>query len=135
LIKARLKRFELIKPRKYMTNSRPIFRSVVVCAIATLTLSACVVAPHPRAVYAQPAAVQPEIVVGIAPPPPYVEIIPVVPFAGAVWIGGYWGWSGGRHQWVPGRYDYARPGYRWQAHQWSPGLHGNWYLRGGGWIR
>ncbi len=117
-----------------MKSSRA-FRIAAMGAVATLTLSACVVAPYPQGVYAQPGQVQSDVVVGVAPPPPYVETIPVVPFPGAIWIGGYWGWSGGRHQWVPGRYEHARPGYRWQPHQWTQGPHGNWHQRGGGWVR
>ena len=114
-------------------KSSPVFRMAAACAVATLTLSACVVTPYPQgqAGYAQPG----DITVGVPPPAPYAEVIPVAPFAGALWIGGYWGWSGGRHQWVPGRYEHARPGYRWQPHQWAQGPHGNWHLRGGGWVR
>ena len=77
-------------------------RLLVVLPIAATLLSACVVAPYPhRAVYAQPVPVgarpvpyydADEAVVDIAPPAPYVEVVPAIPFAGAVWIGGYWGW-------------------------------------------
>ncbi len=114
-----------------------VLRIAAVCAAATWGLSACVVAPYPQgqAVYQQGAPVEGEIVVGMPPPAPYVEVIPVAPFVGAVWINGYWNWSGGRHQWVPGRYAQPRPGYRWQPHQWSQGPRGNWHLRGGGWVR
>jgi hypothetical protein len=96
------------------------------------SLSACVVAPaYPTqgAYYGGP------VVVANAPPPaPYVETVPVVPYAGAVWIGGYWGWSGGHHQWVAGHYEHARPGYTWQPHRWVQ--RGNqWELHGGTWVR
>ena len=114
-------------------KSSPVFRTAAACAVATLALSACVVAPYPQGQvgYAQPT----DITVGVAPPAPYAEVIPALPFAGALWIDGYWGWSGGRHQWVSGRYEHARPGYRWQPHQWSQGPRGNWHQRGGGWVR
>ena len=56
------------------------------------------------------------------------------PYAGAVWIGGYWGWRGGRHEWVGGRWEAGRPGYGWQPHRWVQ--HDNrWHLEGGGWVR
>ena len=108
------------------------------------SLSACVVAPY-RAYggsYGQLVPPvnqggvydQPSIVVDIAPPAPYFEVIPVLPFPGALWIGGYWGWQGGRHYWVPGRYERARPGYGWNAHSWVQ-QGGRWHLRGGGWVR
>lgn len=114
-------------------KSSPIFRIAAVCAMATVTLSACVVAPYPQGqvAYAQPA----DISIAVPPPAPYAEVIPAPPFVGAIWINGYWGWSGGRHQWVPGRYERARPGYRWEPHRWTQSPRGDWHLHGGGWVR
>jgi hypothetical protein len=114
-----------------------LFFRVALCASATLLLSACVVAPYPPGpmVYPPPGPVAAEMVIGVPPPAPYGEVIPVAPYAGAVWIGGYWGYAQGRHQWVPGRYVQPRPGYHWQAHQWVQGPRGNWHLRGGVWVR
>lgn len=108
----------------------------LVAASAALTLSACVVAPYPggRVVYNDSAYDQELAVTGVAPPPPYAEVVPVVPFAGAVWLGGYWGWSGGRHTWVAGHWERPRPGYGWAPHRWVQGG-GQWHLRGGGWVR
>jgi hypothetical protein len=107
---------------------------VVLVALSALTLSACVVAPYPppprQVVYAE----QPIAVADIPPPAPYQEVITPVPFAGAVWIGGYWGWAGGRHQWVPGRWEAPRPGYAWAPHRWVP-VNGRWHLTGGAWVR
>jgi hypothetical protein len=118
-------------------------RLLLILPLTAAALSGCVLAPYPaRRVYAQPAPVyaQPvpeyadEAVVDVAPPAPYVEVVPALPYPGAVWIGGYWGWRGGRHAWVPGRWDRPRPGYGWRAHGWvNDG--GRWHLRGGGWIR
>ena len=123
-------------------------RLLLILPAAAAVLSACVVAPYPprRVVYAQPAPVAPmpapvyvqepvdEYVVDVAPPAPYVEVVPAIPYAGAVWIGGYWGWGGGRHYWVPGRWDHARPGYAWRPHAWVQ-VGGRWHSRGGGWER
>ena len=123
---------------------------LLILPLAAALLTACVVAPYParRVVYSQPVPAYPqqpgydqsvpvdgdEVVVDVAPPAPYVEVVPVIPFAGAIWIGGYWGWRGGRHAWVPGRWEHPRPGYGWRPHAWVQ-QGGHWHLRGGGWVR
>ena len=131
---------------RVMPSLTPSLKVAATAAIASLALSACVVAPYPQRVYApQPVPVGPgpgpyyggapdEVVVDVAPPAPYVEVVPVIPYAGAIWIGGYWGWHGGRHNWVPGRWEAPRPGYSWRAHAWV-NQGGRWHLRGGGWVR
>lgn len=106
--------------------------------VAAAALAGCVVAPVPGAVYSDPYGqpVQTAVYAPVAPPAPYYEVQPAVPYPGAVWISGYWGgYSGGRHHWVPGRYERARPGYRWQPHRWDRGPRGGWQLQGGGWVR
>ena len=110
-----------------------VVRGATVALIAGLGLSACVVAPPGRRV-AYPVD---EVVVEstVPPPAPYTEVIPAAPYPGAVWIGGYWGWSSGRHAWVPGRWAQPRPGYRWQARRWEPAARGGYVLRGGYWAR
>jgi WXXGXW repeat (2 copies) len=113
---------------------------VIVSLSAVMLLSACIVAPYParRVVYAEPVPAQgyeqSDVIVDAAPPAPYVEVVPVIPYAGAIWVGGYWGWGGGRHQWVPGRWDRPRAGYNYRPHAWVQ--QGNrWHLHGGGWVR
>ncbi|MEW6466181.1 MAG: hypothetical protein AB1434_09800 [Pseudomonadota bacterium] len=107
----------------------------VLGAVALASLAGCVVAPYPagQPVYAGP-AVSADVVVHTPPPAPYVEVVPVPPFAGAIWVAGYWSWTNGRHHWVPGRYVAPRPGYRYEPHRWVPGPRGEWHLRGG-WVR
>jgi hypothetical protein len=120
-------------------------RLLIVAPLSAVLLSACVVAPYPqRVVYSQPVPVgQPQyqpvpadstVVVDVAPPAPYVEVVPVAPFVGGIWIGGYWGWNGGRHVWVPGRWEHSRPGYQWRPHGWV-NQGGRWHLHAGGWVR
>jgi WXXGXW repeat (2 copies) len=106
---------------------------ILVAALCSAALSACVVAPYPRPYgYGSPSG---EVIVADLPPPaPYAEVVPVAPFVGALWIGGYWGWNGGRHAWVGGHYEAPRPGYSWQPHRWVP-HEGRWRLEGGGWVR
>jgi hypothetical protein len=126
--------------------------TVLLCAGS---LSACVVAPYrgyggygdygggrgygqpvPQVGQPQPGGPydQQGVIVDVAPPAPYVEVIPVLPFLGALWIAGFWGWHGGRHHWVPGRYERPRPGYGWSAHSWVQ-QGGRWHSYGGGWVR
>ena len=130
---------------------------LLILVLSATVLSACVVAPYPRAAgYAGPApypgayagayATGPAggysgaapfesgVVVDIPPPAPYAEVVPAIPFAGALWIGGYWGWHGGRHQWSPGRWEQPRPGYAWRPYAWAQ-QGGRWQLHAGGWVR
>ena len=113
------------------------YRTLALAAACSAALSACVVAPVGRPHAYQPgyAPAGEVIVTDVAPPAPYYETVPVAPYAGAVWINGYWGWRGGRHYWVPGRWDHPRPGYQWRSHAWVPHGPGRWQLQGGGWIR
>mgnify|MGYP001159347749 CR=1 FL=1 len=109
-------------------------RMMALSALALLGLSACVVAPYYPSQSYGAAGEQPLAVADGAPPAPYAEVVPVAPFIGAVWLGGYWGWRSGRHHWVPGRWDQPRPGYQWRPHRWQP-MGGRWHLHGGGWMR
>ena len=127
----------------------PLQPRLLIVPLSAALLSACVVAPYPARpvvysqpipAYAQPAPVYAdappgdEVVVDVAPPAPYVEVVPAMPFVGALWIGGYWGWAGGRHHWYPGHWEHPRAGYTWRAHAWvNEG--GRWHLHGGGWVR
>lgn len=106
---------------------------LVLSALALAGLSACVVAPYyPYQTYG--GAGEAVAVADVPPPAPYGEVVPAVPYAGAVWIGGYWGWRSGRHHWVPGYWDRPRHGYYWRPHRWEP-IGGRWHLWGGGWSR
>ncbi|MBF5006272.1 YXWGXW repeat-containing protein [Diaphorobacter caeni] len=110
-------------------------------ALSAVTLTGCIVTPVGQPYYSDPYSNIPDtqayapVYAPIAPPTPYVETIPVAPYAGAVWIGGFWNWSGGRHNWVPGRYERGRPGYHWQPQRWDRGPRGGWYSHRGGWRR
>ena len=80
-------------------------RTTLALTLAVGALSACVVTPYPGSgvVYEQSGPLDQGYY--STQPAPYPEIIPVSPYYGAVWIGGNWGWSGGRREWVPGRWD------------------------------
>lgn len=125
---------------------RPALLSLLAASAALL--SACVVAPYPSrggVVYA-PAPVQQMpppvyspapgdgyVVAPTAPPPVYQEVVPVAPFADAIWIAGFWGWLGGRYVWNGGHWDHHRPGYHWEPHRWVPHGNGGWRMEGGRW--
>jgi hypothetical protein len=97
---------------------------------AALALAGCVVAP----VGPYPYPYDQGPVVTVAPPPPQVEVVGVAPYPGYVWLGGYWGWVGGRYAWVGGRWAAPRPGYRWYPHRWEP-VSGGWRHYPGHWER
>lgn len=109
-------------------NTLPLIRCMAIGALATATLSACVIAPAPY-------PSEPVVVVRQPPPQPYAEVVPVAPYPGAIWISGYWGWTRNRHEWVPGHYERPRPGYHWQPHRWHQQPRGGWSLEGGVWSR
>lgn len=109
------------------TKRRPRL-ALIGAALASLTLTGCVVAPSPpHHVYYEP--------VMVAPPPPRVEVIGVAPYPGYVWIGGYWTWHAHshRHHWVPGRWEAPRPGHYWEPHRWERQGEG-WRERPGQWV-
>lgn len=120
----------------------PITRSIVklvVAATILASLSACVVPPLmpllPPVVVPPPQPIRPAAPVtplmlvpapvpfppvppvspvGAATPAPYDEVVPRIPFAGAVWIAGHCSCLGGRHHWEPGGWEAPRPGYSYR---------------------
>ncbi|HEY1724028.1 MAG TPA: YXWGXW repeat-containing protein [Steroidobacteraceae bacterium] len=93
--------------------------------MAAFTLGGCVVTARPEYV---------GDTVMVAPPAPQAEVIGVAPAPGYIWMGGYWGWEGGRHVWVGGHWAEGRAGYRWVPHRWVRSG-GGWRLAAGHWQR
>lgn len=56
--------------------------------------------------------------IGLPPPPPVVEYVPVA-VPGHVWVPGYWAWDGRRHVWSGGVWERIRPGYSHVAGHWE----------------
>ena len=111
-----------------MTKARSLRLVLAALIAASVALSGCVVTARPApVVYEGP-------VVRVAPPPPQTEVIGVAPAPGYVWMGGYWGWSGGRHVWVGGHWAPGRPGWRWVPHHWVA-TGGGWRMAPGHWER
>jgi hypothetical protein len=62
------------------------------------------------------------VVVTGPPPPPVIETRPAPPRESsprAVWIAGYWHWTGMQYAWIPGHWVEARPGEVWRAPRYS----------------
>ena len=56
---------------------------------------------------------------GVAPPPPRVEIVHEDARPGYFWVPGFWYWDGHRHVWSKGRWKHERPGYQWAPARWE----------------
>ena len=69
-----------------------------------------------------PAAAQVElnVSIGVPPPAPVYEVVPVAR-AGYVWAPGFWRWDGGRHVWAAGHWMEERRGYHWVPDRWAHG--------------
>jgi WXXGXW repeat (2 copies) len=68
------------------------------------------------------------------PPPPMRETRPAPPDAQAVWVAGYWHWSGMQYNWIPGHWENAPPGARWRAPRYSI-REGTYFYEPGSWSR
>jgi hypothetical protein len=69
----------------------------------------------------------PEIVVGGQPPAPRLEVVPVEPGPGHIWIRGHWAWHHERWEWISGRWDrVVQAGSTW--------VPGEWVVRRNGWV-
>ena len=100
-------------------------RTLVLLVVGVLTMAmigclAYVPPPPPDAVYAPG-----------PPPAPVVETVPVIPFPGAVWIGGYWGWGPAGYYWNRGYYGRPpHPGGTWVPGGWHHHSRGYYYHPG-----
>ncbi len=94
----------------------------VVLFAALLAAAACV-----------PLAPEGAVFVRLGPPVYPVEVVPVAPGPGYVWIRGYWAWGGAAYYWVPGRWEARpRPYAVWVEGRWRR-EHRGWYWAPGRW--
>jgi hypothetical protein len=92
-------------------------------------------AQPPAQVVWQPPVVQTQpVYVQTQPPPVINEVRVAAPYAGAVWIPGYWHWNGYSHVWVAGHYSAPRVGWHWEPDRWVQGPSG-WYRVAGHWAQ
>ena len=68
------------------------------------------------------------------PPQPIQETRPPAPGPHAVWIAGYWHWTGMQYTWIPGHWEQAPAGSRWRAPGYSL-RDGTYFYEPGGWAR
>ena len=81
----------------------------IIPLLGALGVSGCVVAPPREHVVERDTVDQygrviarDRYVVDDPPPAPLVEVVPVRPYLGAVWVGGYWGHEGRHWGWHRG---------------------------------
>ena len=69
------------------------------------------------------------------PPAPMQEGRPPQPAAPeAVWVAGYWHWTGMQYTWIPGHWERAPEGMRWRAPRYSL-RDGTYFYEPGGWTQ
>ena len=108
---------------------RRFFIKALLIAVSLPLAAGCVVYRQPRAVAVAPAG---EVVVGTAPPPPQVEVVPACPGPVNVWfwVPGCWAW---RDHWVwVGGHWAARPHPNavWVVGHWGRRHHGYVWVEG-----
>ena len=59
------------------------------------------------------------------------EARPVAPSPTAVWVSGYWHWTGASYTWIPGRWEAAPPGSQWYGPRYVQGGDGRYYYEPG----
>jgi hypothetical protein len=112
--------------RKSLVERKSFIAAAIFSVVITMALSACVVAPDQGHYVGG--------VVMVAPPAPRVEVAGVAPYAGYVWVSGYWDWVGGRHVWVAGRWVPPKRGHHWVDYAWVRAGDG-WRMHPGHWER
>lgn len=102
--------------------------NIVLGGILVMSSTACVIN--------EPESPPRGVVVNGPPPAPVKEEPPARPNASAVWVTGYWHWTGMQYAWIPGHWEAPPPGSTWSPPVYSmrEGRHvyesGGW--RGGG---
>lgn len=97
---------------------------VLVAVMLACALPACVVS--------EPETPARGIVVSGPPPAPMGEERSAPPSAQAIWVGGYWHWTGMQYAWIPGHWETPRPGATWSAPVYSV-RDGRYIYENGGW--
>jgi hypothetical protein len=73
------------------------------------------------------------VAVSSPPPAPRLEAQrPPQPAGDAVWIEGYWHWTGMQYAWIPGHWEAPHPGARWAAPRYTQ-QEGGYYYEPGAW--
>ncbi len=72
------------------------------------------------------------VVVSGPPPAPVREDRGAAPGPQAVWVSGYWHWTGMQYAWIPGHWDAPPPGAVWNAPVYTA-RDGKYFYETGGW--
>jgi len=72
------------------------------------------------------------VMVNGPPPAPLPEDRPAPPTAGAIWVNGYWHWTGAQYTWIPGHWENAPPGQSWYGPRYVSS-EGAFFYQPGGW--
>ena len=68
------------------------------------------------------------------PPGPMREVRPPPPDAQALWVPGYWHWTGMQYTWIPGHWEKAPPGASWRAPRYNL-REGTYFYEPGSWSK
>ena len=102
--------------------------------VSTLMLSGCQYAPR-HADHAVPASAT-TYYVKVAPPAQPAQVTrPIKPHSKAIWIDGYWSWTGTDYTWAQGYWhtDDVHAGQEWSPSYWKKSDRG-WYRQHGRWL-
>jgi hypothetical protein len=72
-----------------------------------------------------------DVEIGVAPPPPVVEVVPP-PREGYVFEPGHYGWDGRQYVWIGGQFIPDRTGHAWQPYVIEQRGE-RWHFRAGHW--
>jgi hypothetical protein len=102
--------------------NKPVFAGVF---LAAAFAAGCVIEAGPA-----PAGVP----VAGPPPQPMAEVPSRAPAAQAIWVAGYWHWTGMQYTWIPGHWEIPPPGSLWRAPRYSL-REGTYFYEAGSWTR
>lgn len=107
---------------------RPFWRSttIVTSMMMVVTLAAGCVVNEPES----PAR---GVIVSGPPPAPVQEERPPAPTPQAIWVAGYWHWTGLRYAWIPGHWESPPMGAVWNAPRVTTMQDGRYVYESGGW--
>ena len=109
---------------------KPHVLKILAGSACALALAGCSYGPHG---YGGPPAGVSVVYVQKAPPPRPHVALPPRPVSSAVWIAGYWDWTGSNYVWVDGHWLRNPPhGKRWMPGKWIQSPRG-WYWNPGRW--
>lgn len=102
--------------------NKPVFAGVF---LAGALAAGCVIEAGPAPV---------GVPVSGPPPQPVAEAPSRPPAPQAIWVAGYWHWTGMQYTWIPGHWETPPPGSLWHAPRYSL-REGTYFYEAGSWTR